>query len=275
MPGVVTMGDAIESGSSEAEVELEHFVYGSHEGYRMKAHSTGIDLELHTEAFEGLFLPIKQSDVKNISEVRMILPADESSILLSRIVQGGKDDHARVTMANHTAVVPRQLLKDGALSFEDVDTAMASFEKENIEKIGNIPTLSVGKTGKGSDMAELKTYLREDIVRNLIKNYLKNRDIKIFLYYNKSDAIKRTRAAYLLSQLIDINLGLIPLSIFTDVPYGAAKRIFNLVISRAMIDVKPGGDWIMIPVERKLKWTPVDRKRFQKELNELLDDIYG
>ena len=267
------MGDSTVPGSSE--LELEHFIYGSHEGYRMKAKSPGIDLELHTEAFEGMFLPIKQSDIKNISEVRMILPADEANIILSRVVQGGKDEHARITMANHTAIVPRRLLKSGELSFADVDSAMAEFEKENIDKIGDLPKLAVECTGKGLEMAELKNILREDIVRNLIKNYIKNRDVKIFLYYRKSDAIKRTEAAYLLSMLIDINLNLIPLSIFTDVPYGGAKRIFNLVISRAMIDVKPGGEWIMLPVDRKLKWTPMDRERFKKELNELLDDIYG
>lgn len=264
-------------GDSESSdiMELEHFIYGSHQGYRMKAHSAGIDLELHTEPFEGMFLPIKQSDVKNISEIRMILPADDAHMLLSRIIPGGKDEHARVTMANHTVIIPRRFLKEGAVSYEDVDSAMTEFEKGNIDSIGEIPKLNIQPQKSKMDIAKLKNYLREDIVRNLIKKYLKNQDVKIFLYYRKSDALKRTQAAYLLSMLIDINLELIPLSIFTDIPYGGAKRIFNLVISRAMIDVKPGGDWIMLPVERKLKWTPVDRKRFHKELNKILDDIYG
>ncbi len=253
---------------------LEHFIYGSHQGYRMKAYSKGLDVDVHTEPFQGMFLPIKQSDIKNISDVTMILPMDEY-LLLSRVIPGGKDEHARVTMANHTAVIPRDLLKEGAITYDQVNDAMMAFEKNNIDKIGDIPPLEVEKRDKGPELKELKHYLREDVVMNLVKNYIKNEDVKIFLHYRQSDSIKRTRAAYLLSMLIDVNLGLIPLAIFTDIPYGGAKRIFNLVISRALIDVKPGGDWIMIPAERKYTWTPLDRKRLQVEFKKYLDHIYG
>jgi hypothetical protein len=196
-------------------------------------------------------------------------------MILSRIVQAGRDEHARRTMANHAAVIPRRLLKEGKLSYDIVDRAMEAFEKDGLGAVGKIPLLPVEQLDQPPDMDELKGILREDIVRNLINNYIKNRDVKIFLHYTKSDAVKRTKTAYLLSMLIDLNLELIPLAIFTDVPYGGAKRIFNLVISRVMIDVKPGGDWIMIPVTRKVKWTPQDKKRFTQELTRLLDEIYG
>ena len=254
---------------------IEHFVYGSHEGYRMKAYSKGIDLDIHTEPFQGMFLPIKQSDIKNVSEIRMILPAGHASTILSRIVKGGKDDHARDTMANHAAVIPRELLKSGNITYDEVDEAMVKFESESIETIGDIPPLEISQQDKTMDMGELKNYLDEEIVKNLIDHYIKSEDKKIFLYYRNSNAQKRTRAAYLLSLLIDLKLNLIPLSIFTDVPYGGAKRIFNLVISRAMIGVKPGGDWVMLPVEKKRSWTPVDKKKFDKHLNNILDQIYG
>jgi hypothetical protein len=260
--------------AKENSTVIEHFVYGSHEGYRMKAYSSGIDLDVHTEPFQGLFLPIKQSDIKNISEIRMILPEGEGNILLSRIVKGGKDEHARETMANHTAIISREMLRTGEITYEEVDEAMIKFEAESIESTGDIPALEVPVLDKKMDVAELKNYLREDVVKNLINHYIDSADKKVFLYFRHSDAEKRTRTAYLLSMLLDLNLRLVPLSIFTDIPYGGAKRVFNLVISRAMIDVKPGGDWVMLPVEKKRSWSPIDKKRFTEKLNEMLDKIY-
>jgi hypothetical protein len=269
--GVDQMGEEAQKDSTT----IEHFVYGSHEGYRMKAYSKGIDLDVHTDPFEGMFLPIKQSDIKNIDEIRMILPVDRSSMLLSRIIKGGKDDHARDTMANHTAVVPRDMLKNNEITYEEVDAVMEDFETKNIDSIGDIPPLDVPQTDKRLDMAELKKYIPEEVVKNLILHYMENEDKKVFLHYRTSNAEKRTRAAYLLSMLIDMKLNVMPLSIFTDVPYGGAIRVFNLVLSRAMIGIKPGGDWVMLPVEKKRAWTGVDKKQFTKRLNEVLDDIYG
>ena len=113
------------------------------------------------------------------------------------------------------------------------------------------------------------------IIRNLIKHYTEDIDRNVFLHYRTSDAKKRIKTAYLLSMLIDINLNVIPLAIFTDIPYGGAKNIFNLIISRAMINVKPGGDWVMLPVEKKRTWKSIDKKEFNRELDKTLDKIYG
>jgi len=264
------MGDEAEKVSTK----LDHFVYGSHEGYRMKAYSKGVDLDVHTEPFEGLFLPIKQSDIKLVSEIRMILPVDDSTTLLSKILKGGKDDHARDTMANHTVIVPRDKLRSGELTYEEVDVAMTEFEAKNIEAIGDIPPLEVPSLDKKMDVNEIKNYLREDLIRNLIDQYVGYGDRKVFLHYRTSNTDKRIKTAYLLSMLLDLKLNLVHLSVFTDVPYGGAKRIFNLVISRAMIDVKPGGDWVMLPVEKKRTWTSIDKKEFNKELNRVLKKIY-
>ena len=259
---------------AQGNTELAHFVYGSHEGYRMKAYSSGIDLDVHPEPFQGMFLPIKQSDVKNISEIRMILSSGANDILLSRIIKGGMDDHARETMANHTAVIPRHMLKNGEITYDEVDAAMVKFETENVDAIGDIPPLAIPHQDKSADMSQLKNYLRQDVVRNLINHYIDNVDRKVFLYYKNSNSAKRTQTAYLLSMLIDINLDLIPLKIFTDLPYGGAKRVFNLVISRVMIGVKPGGDWVMLPVEKKRSWDAVDKKELNAKLTQIFKTIY-
>ena len=240
----------------------------------MKAYSSGIDLDIHTEPFQGMFLPIKQSDVKTITEIRMILPVNDTNILLSRIIKGGVDDHGRPTMANHTAIIPRQMLKEGEITYEEVDEAMAGFETDKIDALGDIPPLTILSQTKSTNMSELKNYIKKEVISNLINHYNESVDKKIFLYYQKSDSAKRIRTAYLLSMLIDIKLNFIPLSIFTDLPYGGAKRIFNLVISRVMIDIKPGGDWTMLPVERKRSWNSVDKKQFNAKLTKILNSIY-
>lgn len=264
------MGDEAEN----KVLKLEHFVYGSHEGYRMKAYSKGIDLDIHTDPFQGMFLPIKQSDIKEVGDIRMIIPVDDSTTLLSKILKGGKDDHARETMANHTVVISRNMLRAGEITYEDVDLAMTHYEKNNIEAIGDIPPLEVIHQDKKMEISELKNYMREDVIRNLISQYIEYSERKVFLHYRASNAEKRIRAAYLLSLLIDLELNIVPLSIFTDIPYGGAKRVFNLVISRAMIGVKPGGDWVMLPVEKKRTWTSIDKKEFAKELDRVLGRIY-
>jgi len=259
--------------SDNKKIALEHFVYGSYEGYQMKAYSSGVDLDVHTEPFQGMFLPIKQSDVKNVSEIRMILPLEDAHIL-SRILKGGTDDHGRPTMANHSAIIPRQLLKDGTVSYEDVDQAMAEFEPDGLGLIGDIPPLTISIRSTSTDISEIKQYLRKEVIKNLIDHYVEGDDKKIFLYYKSSDQLKRMRVAFLLSRLIDIELNITPLAIFTDIPYGGAKNIFNLVISRVMLDIKPGGDWVMLPVERSPSWKSQDRKAFNAKLNKVLNSIY-
>ena len=51
--------------------------------------------------------------------------------------------------------------------------------------------------------------------------------------------------------LIDIMHNITPVSIFTDVPHSSAKRIYNLILAPVMIDIKPGGEWIILPMDRK------------------------
>ena len=55
--------------SDEGEyILLDHFIYGSDQGYRVKAWSEGVDEDSHTEPFDGCFIPLTQADAKYITD---------------------------------------------------------------------------------------------------------------------------------------------------------------------------------------------------------------
>ena len=251
-------------------IELDHFIYGSHEGYKVKAHSQGVDVDAVTDAFQGMFIPISQSDVKYLSEVRIILPFGEQYILLSHIIKGSVDEYQRKTQANHSVLIPRKLLANGDLTYEDVDEAMNGFEKDQWEAVGHIEKLSVDPKGLGPEVSMLKNYLSKKDLEKLINMYKKEKDSRVFLRYKGSDALQRVRTAFLLSMLVDVGLNVTKLGIFTDVPYPDAKKLFNLVISRSMISIKPGQGWEMLPVQ-----APPPESVITRSGRNPLDDIYG
>jgi len=257
-------------------VQLEHFLYGSHGGYTMKAKSKGVDPGGHTEPFKGMMLPIKQSDVKYVTEIRAILPCGWDLIMLARIIKGEKDDKGRGTIANHTAIVPRKMLETGTLNYEDIDAAMAKWESvpENLGAVGDIPLIEVPKATKQMDLGELKNYIPKATLDKMIENYKKDKDRKIFVNYKKSTEAQRVKAGYLLSLLLDMKTRVTPLAIFTDIPYRADEASpFNLVLSRSLISIKPGGSWIVLTADTE-GYGQQDAKK-DKALKSTIDDIYN
>jgi hypothetical protein len=231
------------------EILLDHFIYGSDQGYRVKAWSEGVDEDAHTEPFDGCYIPLTQADAKYITDARAILPSGDKLILLSRFIKGSIDEYQRKTMANHTALIPRKLLIDGVLSYEDVDRAMQKYEAESDNPRKEIPQLKVHPSGSKIDIADLKNYFAREDLDKLMNFYKQEKDNKVFLFYKKSSTEQRVQSAYLLSMLIDIGLNIVPLKIFTDVPYPDAKRVFNLIMARSMISIKPGQGWVMLPTQ--------------------------
>jgi len=254
-------------------IKLEHYVYGSHQGYRLKAWSKGADAENNIEPFKGMMLPIKQSDVKHMTEIRAILPCGWDIILLSRIILGGVDDHARGTIANHVAIIPRKALEEGSLTYQIVDDAMKEFEEKNPDPLDVIPPLDIPDGKHKTDYSELKNLLPRKVVDNLMSHYEKDKDCKVFIKYLRSNQEQRIKAAYLISMLMDVKMKVNPMFIFTDVPHSGAKKIFNLVMARVMIDIKPGGDWVLITASQNAHGTGDVKKK--RKLKKTLDDIYG
>ena len=212
----------------------------------------------------------KQSDIKYITDARSLLPAGESDLLLSRFIPGSLDEYQRKTMANHTAIIPRTLLAKGKITYKDVDQAMRKFESKNTNPRGDIPKLRIDKAGSGIDISEMKNYFKREDLEKLMDFYKKESDSKVFVFYKKSTPEQRIQAAFLLSMLVDIGLNIVPLSIFTDVVYPDAKKIFNLVLSRSMISIKPGRGWVMLPVH-----APPVQSVLKRSGTDPLDEIYG
>ena len=257
------------------DIDLDHFVYGSYGGYTMKSKSAGVDQNGHTEPFKGMLLPIKQSDVKGMTEIRAVLPCGWDLILLCRIIKGEKDDKGRGTIANHTAIIPRKLLLEGKITYEGIDKAMSAWESvaQNLGAVGSIPKLKVPAPEKQMDLSELKNYIPKNVLDKMVENYKKDKERKIFINYKNSTEEQRVKAAYLLSMFLDMKLKVAPLAIFTDVPYRADDASpFNLVLSKVMIPIKPGGAWGMMSASTE-SYADSGQKKSQ-EISSALNDLY-
>ena len=264
-----TEGEQMEENMG-SEILLDHFVYGSDQGYKVKAWSEGVDTDAHTEPFDGCFIPLTQADAKYITDARSIIPAGEKYILLSRFIKGSIDEYQRKTMANHTAIIPRKLLIEGKLSYEVVDSAMQKYEAATDNPRKEIPKLKVQSALSKPDVSELKNFFIREDIEKLMNFYKQDRENRVFVLYKKSSSEQRVQAAYLLSMLLDIGLNITPLKIFTDVPYPDAKRVFNLILARSMISIKPGKGWVMLPTQA----IPM-RGDLSRAGKDPLDSIYG
>lgn len=233
--------------SSGKGVMLEHFIYGSHEGYRIKAMSKGVDPETCSEALMGYFIPISQSDARDLRDSRIIVPMGDDTILLSHIIPGARDEYMRSTLSNHTVLVPRRMLANGDVTYRDVDTAMLGFETDHGDQHGHMEPLEVPITDPGPALEKLPDLLPKEDLLKMLDYYRFDPDNRVFLFYRKSDPAQRIELAYLLSMLVDVIMNRMKLSIFTDVPYPDARRLFNLVIARSMISIKPGQGWSVVP----------------------------
>ncbi|MCL4326439.1 MAG: hypothetical protein M1481_06440 [Candidatus Thermoplasmatota archaeon] len=250
-------------------IECEQFIYGNYKGYKMKAYSKNGIAEGYVRPYQGFFLPISQSDLKYMHIPHLIL-SNSNAILFSRIVKG-LDEYKRGAVENHTVIVPKQFLLEGAITYEELDRDMEKFEAEHKEAVGNLPLFSIHREKNNIDeyIKELQKYLNRGVVEKLIAYYRENSAVKIFLHVPNSSEDERLKMAYLLSMLLDIKLRLTSISVFSDVPYTDATRIFNLIISRIKPDIKPG-EWVMVPVKKED--TPTSSK---ETIDKTIDDIFG
>lgn len=263
------MGDDVDVGVDF--VKLKHFVYGSYKGYMMKAKTPDIDPEGDTEPFMGMLLPVSQADLKSVEDVRFLIPAGWNTIILSRVYAAGRDDKGRGTIANHSVFIPREHLEKGMYTYDDVMEQVVKFDKANPNILGEMKHLKVPITNNKPDFGELRNIISKSMVENIINKYKKNKDQRIFLKYSGSSRDQRIKCIYLLSMLLDIKLKVVPLAAFSDTPYTSAKAVFNFIIAREKIGIKPGGDWTMINVDSKA----YDASSKKEEIKDALDDIYG
>jgi len=71
-----------------------------------------------------------------------------------------------------------------------------------------------------------------------------------------------------------MKLRVMPLAIFTDIPYRADEASpFNLVLSRSLISIKPGGAWIVLTADTE-GYGQQDAKK-DKAIKSTLEDIYN
>jgi hypothetical protein len=218
----------------------------------------------------GFFIPISQSDARYLRDVRLVVPLGEDSLMVSHLLQGVKDEYQRSTLANHTAIVPRSALAKGALTYWDVDRSMIEFEKAHPDASGELAKLEVDPRMAGPSLQYLPTLLGRQELERVVDYFKRDRDDRVFIFYKGSDPEQRIALAFLLSMLIDITMNAVRLSVFSDVPYADAKRLFNLVIARSMIGIRPGQGWSVVPAS-----VPPSAPVLRKLGKDPIGSIYG
>jgi hypothetical protein len=107
----------------------------------------------------------------------------------------------------------------------------------------------------------------EEVLGHLIRS---KGSAKVFVKY-KGRTPERIEALYGLATLADLILSKTRAAGFSDLPYGPAQGMFNLIISRVRIDLKAGGDWVEVDAGAPKK----AGVNFNSRTQEVLASIYG
>src|SRR5208282_6439405 len=116
------------------ELTLEHWIYGAspEKGYGMKAESHRLNGPLYMRYLASHFTPVRVEKTANggtLIDARMIHPAPANDeVLLSVLGRGTADEYNRPTIQNHTVVIPGATLRDGRLTYFDVEAAVLEFD---------------------------------------------------------------------------------------------------------------------------------------------------
>ncbi len=260
-----------EDGSKTRTEKIEHFIYGSFKGYCMKAKSPGVDQSAVEEAIGSNFIPIAQGDFKYVEDVRVLLPFDEETIMVSRIYPAGRDDHGRGTVANHTALVPRKFMRWGYFTYEDINRALIDFEQKHPNAQGKLEPLTITGSKKKLDASNLANHLSRATTEEVLGRFIRTKGkAKVVVKY-KGRTQERIEALFGLAEALDLMLSKVRVAGFSDLPYSQNQGMFNLIVSRVRIDLKAGGDWVEVDPASPKKPGVNFNSRTQKVLSSIYD----
>jgi len=262
----------ISEGVGAKKIRIERFVYGNDEGYRLLGTSDPKSVEPYTDMYRGLFLPVSQGQMKSIVDPLRVIISGGNHILFSRIRQS-KDDIGRGSLENHTAIVPKDCMRDGRVTYEALDAAMAGAEKPGPSIKGDLSPLEVEPQSLNLDeyVKGLGKHLNRETMNNIVEIYQKDPKKRIILWVPHSTSQERTRMSYMFSVLFDLKLRAMPMSVFSDVPYPDAAELFNLIITQKDPGIKPTRSWAMLVYDPMRPMDVGDKENVKAAL----DDIFG
>jgi len=241
---------AMTEDSSGGKIRLEHYIYGvtPGEGYGIKATSKELNVALYDPKLKGFYTPIRGASLQaEVLDIRMLHPANNNEeILLSRINRGAPDELGRPTFQNHTTIVPTAYFRAGKVMLEQADRAMEEFDAKNPNILGKMDPVEIAAAG--ADVAKFGSGVRKHMSRaaleTLASRLIKETNSRTLILFRDSTPEDRTRALYLIVELLSWGGGIAPVTSMSDAPTASAMNHFNLVLSPR--GVRSDTTWVLI-----------------------------
>lgn len=220
---------------------LEHWIYGAspEKGYGIKAESHRLNGPLYMRYLASHFTPVRVEKTANggtLIDARMIHPAPANDeVLLSVLGRGVADEYNRPTIQNHTVVIPAAPLRDGRLTYFDVEAAVFDFDRRNPKAGGKIEPIAV----RARSLAEadepvgrgIRRLITKAAVDTLVSRFLADRQGRTLVLCRGSTNQYRNELLYRLMELLGAG-GEVPLfPAISDAPTLSAMNHFRLAIS--------------------------------------------
>jgi hypothetical protein len=237
-----------------SDLNLEHWIYGAspERGYGMKAESHRLNGPLYMRYLANHFTPVRVEKTANggtVIDARMIHPAPANDeVLLSVLGRGIPDEYNRPTIQNHTVVMPASPLRDGRLTFFDVEAAVFDFDRRVPKAAGKIDPISVHlRTPVEVDQPVghgIRRLITKAAVDTLASRFLSDRQGRTLVLCRGSTNQYRNELLYRLMELLAAG-GEVPLfPAISDAPTLSAMNHFRLAISSR--GVRADGTWTLL-----------------------------
>jgi hypothetical protein len=235
-------------------IQLNHWIYGAspEKGYGSKAESINLNGPLYMRYLEGHFTPVrveKTASGSAIIDARMVHPAPANDeVLLSILGRGMADEYNRPTIANHTVVLPAQLIRTGQLVLADAERAVLEFDRRNPKVGGKIDPIEVPLRPLGEVRepagSGLKRLITKPAVDTFITRLLADKQGRTLILCRGSTHEHRNALLYKLVELILAGKEVPLIPSISDAPTLSAMNHFRLAISAR--GVRADGTWTLL-----------------------------
>lgn len=235
-------------------VQLEHWIYGAspEKGYGTKAESVNLNGPLYARYLGSHFTPVRVEKTANGSTVidaRMIHPAPANDeVLLSVLGRGVADEYNRPTIANHTVVLPGAALREGRLTFEMAEAAIAEFDRVHPKATGKVEPVTVHLQPPPTPTEPLGAGLRRLITKaavdTLVSRFLHEPQARTLILCRGSTHTYRNELLYKLIELVHGGTEIPLFTAISDAPTLSAMNHFRLAISTR--GVRADGTWTLL-----------------------------
>jgi hypothetical protein len=250
-------------------IQAQHWIYGAspERGYGMKAESLGLNGPLYTRYLGGHFTPVRVEKTANggtLIDARMIHPAPANDeVLLSVLGRGMADEYNRPTIANHTVVLPANVLRTGQLTFAEAESAVIEFDHHVPKAAGKIEALTIPlrppPPPEELPGVGIRRLITKAAVDTLASRFLGDGQGRTLILCRGSTNGYRNELLYKLVELLHAG-GEIPFfPAISDAPTLSAMNHFRLAISSR--GVRADGTWTLLDASIDRAALPVIRGR--------------